>query len=169
MTEPEPVQVDGPVLEAFGRFVTAWAFIDRMITSAFTNMIRAERGLAFVVTQNVMASTVQGWLRTTTNFAFGSDTPEVLELNAVLAHVDDIRAERNALIHGLWQRGPEANTALVQTVRLERREVLKEELITLADVQELYVDTIHLTNALSAAFVALGLETAPVDATPHNG
>jgi hypothetical protein len=151
--------VDGPVLDALGAFIVRWSYIDRMISSAFVNVLGADRALSYVFTQSTNAATIQGWLRNAIEFrALKYPVENLKDFQALLTHVDEVRAERNALIHGLWERGPAPNTAIVQTVRLERSEVLKEELVTLGDLVDLDHDALRIINDLSAWFVTLGLK-----------
>ena len=57
---------------------------------------------------------------------------ETGSLEETLTEINELRAERNALIHGVWATTTEPGTALVQTVRLQRRQVVQGELVTTA-------------------------------------
>ena len=75
----------------------------------------------------------------------GVDTERVKYLKApsdikgtvlnLLTEIDDVRAERNALAHGLWYPSPE--TAQAQTVRWDRTEVIKTTVVTIGDLDDL--------------------------------
>jgi len=90
----------------------------------------------FIITQNVSASTVSDWIRILTPLHV-SDPNTQASLLTLLATVNEIRAERNALVHGLWREGPEPNTAIIQTIRLDRAEIIKDEFATAADLNDL--------------------------------
>lgn len=49
----------------------------------------------------------------------------------------DARAERNTYVHGVWASGVELGTAVVQTFRWNRSEIIKHEITTAADIHEL--------------------------------
>ncbi len=67
----------------------------------------------------------------------------------MLDSADQIRAERNILVHGLWKEGHESGTAIITTIRLDRAELIKEEFWTEADLNDLIErSTETLTEAL---------------------
>jgi hypothetical protein len=87
-----------------------------------------------VISQNVSASTVTGWIRVLLQIPAVQATG-IGDLSELLTEIDDVRAERNALAHGLWYPSPE--TAQVQTVRWDRTEVIKTTVVTIGDLDDL--------------------------------
>jgi len=137
------------LLARLGLIVTRCAWIDEIISDILTKLIEAHRAPMYVITQNVSASTVSDWLRTLGPLHL-KDPALQEQLRSTLALADDVRRERNALAHGLWRDGPEPNTATIQTIRLDRVEIIKEELCTVADLDDLIERcTEALTEALA--------------------
>lgn len=161
--QPHPLDfsMSGPLMETFGRFVTQWSILDRLIGYAFVSVAKADSVYSLVFTQSIMASTIQGWLRTTANLHYAQH-PDLAAFNEVLVEIDELRADRNALVHGLWKRGVEPNTAIVQTIRLERSEIVKSELLTVADVEQLVSDTINLIARFNDLARRMGLSDGTV-------
>ncbi len=124
------------ILARIGLIVTRCAWIDEILGHVLTKLIGADRAPMYVIMQNVSASTVSDWLRTLGPLHLKNPTLEE-ELRDLLAATDDIRRERNVLAHGLWREGPEPNTAIVQTIRLDRAEIIRDELHTTADLDDL--------------------------------
>jgi hypothetical protein len=55
----------------------------------------------------------------------------------LFTRIDETRAERNAVVHGLWSPGSEPMTGQVQTVNVARKEMIITLLMTCADLQDL--------------------------------
>jgi hypothetical protein len=64
--------------------------------------------------------------------------------------------DRNAYVHGVWQNGPEPKTATVQTVRLNRAEIVRDELVTCADLTDLAAEIEDITQELRELARRLG-------------
>src|SRR5262249_52357422 len=104
-------------------------------------------------------STLTGWLRTLAALRFNeADKQRMLGL---LTQIDEARAERNAYAHGLWVPGPEPQTAVVSTIRWERAEVMKQELVTKADLNGLLEEIEEVYRALVAIAHHLGFHKLP--------
>ena len=65
----------------------------------------------------------------------------------VLDEIEELRPERNELIHGLWSSSPERST-IVQTTRLERADVIHERVVTAPDLDHLCDLAIELSIEL---------------------
>ncbi len=128
-----------------------------MVADLFVATIKSDIGDLMVVTQNVSANTISAWIRTTIEFR--NTPPEVAnEIREILNEYDELRAERNSLIHGLWgtdKSGP--GTVMVQTVRLNRNTPIVDRLITTADLDDLIGVTLNLYSQLLALMKAHGL------------
>ena len=114
-------QIDPQILECLGEFVVVWSLLENVVADLFVATISSDIGNLLVVTKNVSASTISGWVRTMIGVRV---TPQETadELRELLNEYDVLRAERNALIHGLWgtnKSGP--GTVMVQTMRIGRR------------------------------------------------
>ena len=159
MTSPdqeEPREVEPALLEGLGRIVVHWAGVDALVNEFWTHLMMASRGSAYVVTANVSSATVTDWVRTLMHMRFTNENT-LANLTLLLNRVDELRAERNALVHGLWTTHmTDPSTAVVQTVRWTRAEVIKHEVVTVADLNELSNDIMEMLNELSAIGLQLG-------------
>jgi hypothetical protein len=78
--------------------------------------------------------------------------PDLQEVIDLVKRTEELRGDRNALVHGLWNpEGCEPGSCLVNTARWERNEVIREWLVTtaeldglLGDIQEWIADYITL-------------------------
>jgi hypothetical protein len=58
-----------------------------------------------------------------------------------LTRADDVRNERNEFGHGIWStEGCQPGTAVIETVNLGRKEIIKTRLVTSQDLNQLIVD-----------------------------
>lgn len=150
MTEPEsPTRhIDPEILQGLGEFVVVWGLLEGLVQDLFVATVEGKIGPMMVVTSTISASTISNWIRTTIGFR-PTPAPLELEIREILNEYDELRGERNALIHGLWgtdRSGP--GTVLVQTLRLDRKPPVRGQLVTAADLVEL----IQLTLSLSDRF-----------------
>jgi len=140
-----------PLLAVLGLIVSRWAYIDFLMGEFLGFLLQANPALMYVITGNVSASTISDWIRTLLAIRYMPNEPPE-DIMSLLNIIDELRAERNTVVHGLWERGNVPGTALVQTVRWERAEVLKTELTTKGDLKELAV----LIDAAGDDLVAVG-------------
>ena len=140
-------KLDPIMLERLGLVVIQWAQIEAHIAALLSWLLRADPGGMFLVTSSVSSSTQTGWVRTlVADTLSGDGKANVLSL---LDEVDELRAERNGLVHGVWNGGSQPQTAEVDTVRIDRAEILKTELVTVADLDDL---SVRLQNAAQHFF-----------------
>ena len=138
-----------------GDIVIAWSRVEGLIAELLTFLLKADPGSMYVLNQDVASSTQIKWIRTLAEQNFH---PTALEqLNALLVRIDAARGERNAYVHGVWGPGPTEGTAIVQTVKLDRAEVIKAELVTPPDLNELFSDIETMSDELYANLNALGV------------
>lgn len=124
------------IYEQIGRVMARWAEIDMLLGQFFAWVLHADSGMALIVTQGVSSGTITDWLRTLIPLRFTHDETRNRIL-ALLNRIDDLRADRNAYAHGVWRHGPEEDTAILDTVRWERSEIIRGELVTVQDATEL--------------------------------
>lgn len=139
MNNPEPKtrHIDAEILQGLGEFVVFWGLLEAIVADLFVATISSKIDNLQVVTKSVSASTISGWIRTMINIR--PTSPEVsAEIASILNEYDGIRAERNALVHGIWgtdKSGP--GTAMVQSIRLDRAIPAVDTLITASDLRDL--------------------------------
>jgi hypothetical protein len=61
-------------------------------------------------------------------------------LALLFTRINQARSERNTYVHGLWTAGPEPRTADVMTIKWERAELMKRELVTQSDLEGLLTE-----------------------------
>jgi hypothetical protein len=115
----------------------------------------------YAITNSVSASTVSGWIRTLLAARYGDDDPPA-EIMALLDNVDRLRMERNTLVHGLWS--PHVpGAAEVQTIRWNRREVVKGEIVTASDLDHLVREIDEVADMLADLGRRYGFPVMPKD------
>jgi hypothetical protein len=147
---PEPRR---PELAApLGRVIVRWSALEYWITLLLGTLLRADQAAMSVVGNSASASTQTKWIR-----ALLAGKPEEKDdadqIIALLARADDLRAERNEFVHGIWdETNCEPGTALVQTVNLDRVEIIRSRFVTVHDLNDLLVEI----DAWIDDYVALG-------------
>jgi hypothetical protein len=122
-------------------------------------LVKGNPALMYVITNNVSGSTIANWIRTLLVVLHG-DEELPKDITDLIATIDELRHERNALVHGLWSPHAPA-VAEVQTIRWERREVIKIELVTKADLEHLAHDIDDAIGALAALGRRYGFPMMP--------
>lgn len=131
-------EIEPEILQRLGALIVASALIETSLSNLFTRLSEGEFGLMHIVTANVSQSTLSGWIRTLLDVRPSESEDFKNEIRDILIEADEIRAERNALVHGLWStENCEPGSVIVQTVRLDRAEIVKGEVVTAADLDEL--------------------------------
>jgi hypothetical protein len=54
---------DAALLAAFARVIILWSYVEQLQGQLLSFLLNAEAGRVFVISQNVSASTVTGWIR----------------------------------------------------------------------------------------------------------
>lgn len=76
-------------------------------------------------------------------------------VTALLIRADDLRQERNELVHGVWEPTEcETGTSLIETVNLERTEIIRSRFVTTHDLDDLLGEI----DAWIVDYVTLGKE-----------
>ena len=134
-------QIEPEILQKLGLFVVRWSGFERLIGDLLCKLLDAERGAGFVITESAQVRTQTEWCSALMRL---HDMPEALrnEWADLSALIENLRRERNALIHGLWgtDRSP-PNTVMVQTMNLQGKEYITDRLITPGDLDDLIDDT----------------------------
>jgi hypothetical protein len=124
------------VYRRIGQVAAEWGWVEQLLADMLAHFCHAEPGAIYVLTQNVSNSTVGSWLRTLIDIKI-KDAHFAKIIADLLTEVDDARTERNVIVHGLWRGHEEGDGfAWVQTLRWDRAEVARDELWSLADLDE---------------------------------
>jgi hypothetical protein len=146
----------GPELaEPLGQIVVRWSSVEYLISMLLGTLVFADLAGIQVITTNIAVSAQTKWIRALMSVNQPSSTAHKDQVEALLARADDLRKERNEFIHGHWDTTDcEPKTALIQTINLDRNEVIRERLVTKQDLSDLVTDI----DDWIRDYVALGRE-----------
>lgn len=157
MDEPSVVQhddLDPPLLQALGKIVYHWAYVEMLEGAFLAHLLNADQGLTHVVTQNVSGATLTDWLRTLVQIRFKDDETRA-RISDLLSRIDTARGERNAFVHGLWTQGDDRSLAEVTTIKWDRAEVMRHEVVSANDLDgfveeigEIYTELLRIGDVL---------------------
>jgi hypothetical protein len=149
--DAKPVSTE--ILALIGSVSTEWAWIEMLLAEMLAHFCSADHGSMYVITQSVSAASLTNWLRTLCQIRV-NDADKISTLLKLLDDVDDVRAQRNTIIHGTWT-GHEGQPghAYVTTMKWERSEVAKTELWSSTDI----LDVIHDLQLLQLKLGNLGV------------
>lgn len=152
-------EVRAAFMERLGGIVIIWAYLEQWLNEFLAHLLESKSALMHTITGNVSSATITDWCRTLLRVHHHPDEPpaDIMELLMV---IDELRSERNALIHGLWTFD-ELGTAIVQTIKLNRSPVVNQMVVTLTDLHELTTDIGEAKNALTALGERLGFPHMP--------
>ena len=152
MIEPKKDrEIEPELLYALGQVVVSWSAIEAIIAEFLSFMLAANPAHMYVLNQTTSVEMQSKWIRTLIEIRV-PDQSDKDELENLFKEFDEVRRDRNAIVHGLWSTRCEPGAVLVQTMRLDRAEIAREELVTRADLDEL-IDRI---GELRAEFSRIG-------------
>jgi hypothetical protein len=142
------------MLERLGRFVVHWSLAERLVEDILVHLTNAEPALMTVVTANVSKKSISEWV--TTLLDVTNDPQDwSLEVRDVLSEIDDLRPERNMLVHGLWSTDSAPGSVVVQKIRIDSSEMVQSVLVTAADLDHLIDRTLAVSTRLLALVESL--------------
>jgi len=143
-------QFEPELLQRLGLFIVRWSFVETCVSDLFVLLTRGDPGSMIAVTGSMSSSTISDWIRAIVETQQKTPHDLVNEINDVLSEVDHLRSERNILVHGLWgTTGPE-HSVLVQTSRLGRKEIIRDRVVTAADIDGLIDESLEVMRRLLA-------------------
>jgi hypothetical protein len=146
--------IDPEINMRLGEIVVRWSALEYLLSMLLGTFLNADQGGMMVITNNVAISIQSKWIRAllASHDHEAEQGKRVIEL---LTRADDLRSERNEFIHGIWgTSGCEPQTAMIETVNLDRPEIIKSRLVTLPDLDALIADI----DEWMADYVKLGRE-----------
>jgi hypothetical protein len=133
--------IDPELAEPLGQIVVRWSSAEYLISMLLGTLVFADLGGIQVVTNNVAISAQTKWIRALLSVNRPDSDAHKEQVEALMARADELRVERNEFIHGHWDTTNCApKTALIQTVNLDRNEVIRERLVTKQDLTDLVAD-----------------------------
>jgi hypothetical protein len=132
--------VDPELAQPLGQIIIHWATLEYLLSMLLGTFLFADQGGMTIITNNIAVSVQSKWLR-----ALMARHPHEAEHNKqvveLLNRADQLRSERNGYVHGIWNtEGCEPKTALVETVNLERAEIIRSRMVTAKDLNDLLID-----------------------------
>jgi hypothetical protein len=144
--------------QKIGAVASEWAWIESLLSEMVSHFCAADPGAMYVVTQNVGTATIINWLRTLIEIKI-KDALSAKIIGDLLLEIDDVRKTRNTLVHGTWWAGDTPEHGYVQTFRWDRTEVVKSELWSAQDIQEVVEEIKTLQLKLSNLGIKMGFLT----------
>lgn len=148
----EPLHPD--LAAGLGQVVYRWSVLEYLISLLLATLVKGDHGAMMIITNSTAGASQSKWIRGLLS-GREREAQHAARVTDLLDRADEMRNERNELVHGVWETtGCEARTALVQTVNLDRAEIIKTRLVTVHDLEQLVTDI----NDWIADYVALGRE-----------
>jgi hypothetical protein len=120
-----------------GRIVVKWTAVEKLTSYLLATCLLADQAAVHVVSNAVSVSTQTKWIRALMSAHPHEDKNNQL-VRELLIRADDLRSERNELMHGMWDTtNCEPDTALIETVNLDRPEIIRSRLVTTHDLDDL--------------------------------
>ncbi len=141
MAELAPTTIETDLAARLGQIVVSWAAIEEWLSHLLATLVRADPAGLTILTGTAGAATQIKWIQTAISvYEHQTDFSEILEL---VRRADELRVDRNALAHGIWDHtGCEPDTCSVTTFNWQKSEIMKAWLITASDLDDL-LDGIH--------------------------
>jgi hypothetical protein len=143
MTEKTPKaedrsEIEPELYEGLGKVIVAWASVEALLAEFLSFLIPADPGGMYVLNQTVSVEMKLKWVRTLCDIRF-TDPNTTSRLDDLFLRTEEARIERNAYAHGLWSTLCPPGTVLIHSVNLNRAEIIRQELTTRADFDDLVV------------------------------
>jgi hypothetical protein len=151
---PSDRRINRHLLTRLATITIGWAVLEARLAEFLSYLLKADPGSMYVINQSAGSETQLRWIRTLSEGFTNENTRAGLD--ALFKRIDDARMRRNALVHGVWRTGDDKTTAIVQTIRLTRREWVVDELVTRADLDELIADIEEASTELNQIGIKLG-------------
>ncbi|UPJ52490.1 hypothetical protein IVB30_14740 [Bradyrhizobium sp. 200] len=136
----EENSVDPELLQRLGKIVILWASVESWIAFLLGTLMNADLGASGYLTNNVSSALQIKCIRALLS-VHAHKEPATKGVIDLLDRADELRSERNELVHGLWHTmGCAPKTALVNTTNLDRAEIIRDRLITVSDLDQLVDD-----------------------------
>lgn len=146
----------GPeIYQRIGTVAAEWAWLEMLLAEMLAHFCHAQPGAMYVITQNVSAASIIGWLRTLTHIQV-KDANTLAVVLDLLNEVDDVRNDRNTIVHGTWRAADDPGFAWCQTFSWERKEVARSELWSVADLDDVINDLCRAQLMLANLGVRMG-------------
>jgi hypothetical protein len=132
--------IDPELLWRLGKIVTLWASVESWIAMLLGTLMNADLGASSYLTNNVSNALQIKCVRALLS-VHARKEPATKDVVDLLDRADEIRTERNELLHGIWDATDcEPKTALINSANLDRAEIIRDRLVTVPDLDRLIQD-----------------------------
>ena len=115
--------------------------MEHWVSLLLSTLVKADHAGMSIVTNNLAIATQTKMIRAILSVYAHKEQKVTDAVAELLQRVDDLRTERNELVHGIWDTtNCEPKTALIQTVNLDRAEIIRTRLITVPDLDDLMIE-----------------------------
>jgi hypothetical protein len=129
--------IDPALLIRLGQVVVLWSSLESWIALLLGTLMGADLGASSFITSSTSVALHTKCIRALLG-VHAHKEPATEEVSRLLDRADELRSERNELVHGLWNaKDCDPKTAIVNTVSLDRAEIIKDRLVTIGDLDEL--------------------------------
>lgn len=129
--------IDPELCLRLGQIVTKWTTLETLISWMLGTFMLADLAAMSVISNSASVSTQMKWIRALLS-SHEHEKSDNARVFALLSHAEELRQERNELVHGTWNpENCEPQTCLVETVNLERNEIIRARLVTTHDLDDL--------------------------------
>lgn len=139
--------IDPEMLRLLGSIVTKWAYVEMALLRLLAHIMGASPGFMSLVTQSISAAHSIEWARALLNYIEVGEEIRA-HAKALFDGIDDLRLERNEIVHGHWRAGGAPGRAFVETTNLRRPEIISHRLLTISDLRELDAEIGKASEAL---------------------
>jgi hypothetical protein len=143
---------------ALGDIIIVWSRTEALIAEFLSFLLKADQGAMYVLNQDIASGTQMKWVKLLAADKFTNANTQA-NLQILFARIDAARGERNAYVHGVWAPGPSRDTACVQTIKMDRAERIRDELVTAPDLHDLLSEIESIGDELAAILKALKVIT----------
>jgi hypothetical protein len=154
-TESVAFSLPPEIRQSLGDIIIGWSRVEALLAEFLSFLLKADRGAMYVLNQDIASSTQLKWIRTLAAERY-PDAQVQAFFSDLFERIDDARRERNGYAHGLWGPGTEPGTVRVQTAKLDRAEIIREQLVTRSDLDDLFGDIESVGDALYRLGTELG-------------
>lgn len=150
MTDAQPdSSIASELAWRLGQIVMRWSAVEGCLSHLLATLVNADPVALSVITDGMTNSTQAQSIRTLLYVQLHNEAG-IGEMLDHLTKADDLRADRNALVHGLWDAtGCQKGTCQVQSFKRGR---FTSWLVTTSELDEL----IGAINKWTVEFIALG-------------
>jgi hypothetical protein len=133
----EPGRYNTEMYEVLGRYVVVWSRVEYVLKELLAGCLDVDQGVAYFLTEGLRAVHLIERCRYLAEVSDAEDRELIL---AWLRDVEDVRKQRNQLMHPMWARSnwvrqPDTVAQVVLSGKKARFDVT-ETLVSLAEMQE---------------------------------